>query len=354
MKPKELRQAYQKTKESNGRSGTESQTCCFYAELHAILGGAATTTPPLSMDSDDGVLSAMPEDFADGEDEEEEDELEESTQYTILPDSQDLFITLTEIPSQPNEAGEGTSVQQLEKSVNVSGDGTEILQGHLHEALLEESCARVLLFRGASKEIRNYNSQTAFQAPAAISGPLILLPGASQAIQISGTSGAAPTSGTGGVAPTSCTAGMPPTSGTVREATIANLRYPAFSTDPWCRSIGTDPLCSTVSTAMSKSNLGRCTWMQNHSTLATVGAVPTDIGVAIIAGNFELAEIIKTHKESDVGNVPSPGSTGASPFLATSLQPYTEKPRRAELNTVHKARPHAELPPVLSLRNPPP
>ncbi|XP_074818769.1 zinc finger and SCAN domain-containing protein 29-like [Natator depressus] len=110
MKLKELRQAYQKTKESNGHSGTEPQTCRFYTELHAILGGAVTTTPPLSVDSDDGVVSAMPEDFADGEDEEEEeDELEESTQHTVLPDSQDLFITLTEIPSQPNEAGEGTS-----------------------------------------------------------------------------------------------------------------------------------------------------------------------------------------------------------------------------------------------------
>ncbi|EMP38239.1 hypothetical protein UY3_04582 [Chelonia mydas] len=68
---KELRQAYQKTKESNGCSGTEHQKCRFYAELHAVLGGAATTTPPLSVDSDDGVLSAMPEDFVDGEDEED-------------------------------------------------------------------------------------------------------------------------------------------------------------------------------------------------------------------------------------------------------------------------------------------
>ncbi|EMP27218.1 Tyrosine-protein phosphatase non-receptor type 5 [Chelonia mydas] len=72
-------------------------------------GGAATTTPPLSIYSDDGVLSAMPEDFVDGEDEEEEYELEESTHHTVLPDSRDLFITLTEISSQPNEAGEGTS-----------------------------------------------------------------------------------------------------------------------------------------------------------------------------------------------------------------------------------------------------
>ncbi|EMP23973.1 hypothetical protein UY3_18916 [Chelonia mydas] len=34
VKLKELRQVYQKTKESNGRSGTEPQICRFYAELH--------------------------------------------------------------------------------------------------------------------------------------------------------------------------------------------------------------------------------------------------------------------------------------------------------------------------------
>nr|XP_048720085.1 uncharacterized protein LOC125642552 isoform X2 [Caretta caretta] len=54
----------------------------------------------------------MPEDFVDREDE-EEDELEESTQHTILPDSQDLFITLTEIPSQHKEAREGTSAANV-------------------------------------------------------------------------------------------------------------------------------------------------------------------------------------------------------------------------------------------------
>ncbi|EMP30791.1 hypothetical protein UY3_12081 [Chelonia mydas] len=98
----------------------------FISELYPLhmkmrdslhTGGAATITPPLSVDSDDGVLSAMPEDFADGEDEEEEedddDKLEESTQHTVLPDSQDLFLTLTEIPSQPNEAKEGTSAANV-------------------------------------------------------------------------------------------------------------------------------------------------------------------------------------------------------------------------------------------------
>nr|XP_048691661.1 uncharacterized protein LOC125630150 [Caretta caretta] len=43
VKLKELRQAYQKTREANARLGSEPKTCCFYDELHAILGGA----PPL-------------------------------------------------------------------------------------------------------------------------------------------------------------------------------------------------------------------------------------------------------------------------------------------------------------------
>ncbi|EMP33466.1 Zinc finger and SCAN domain-containing protein 29 [Chelonia mydas] len=54
MKLKELRQAYQKTREANGRSGLEPQTCCFYDELHAILGGSATTTPTVCFDSFNG------------------------------------------------------------------------------------------------------------------------------------------------------------------------------------------------------------------------------------------------------------------------------------------------------------
>ncbi|XP_065452811.1 myb/SANT-like DNA-binding domain-containing protein 2 [Chrysemys picta bellii] len=109
VKVKEVRQAYQKTREANGRSGAESQTCRFYAELHAILGGPATTTPPLTVDSEEGVISTMPEDSADGEDEEEE--LAESTQHSNLPTSQDLFLSLTEVPFQPpeNEAMERTS-----------------------------------------------------------------------------------------------------------------------------------------------------------------------------------------------------------------------------------------------------
>ncbi|XP_065423515.1 uncharacterized protein LOC135975654 [Chrysemys picta bellii] len=113
VKVKELRQAYQKTKEANGRSRSEPRTCRFYAELHAILGGAATTTPPVIVDSGSGIVSsATPEDSADGG-EEEEDELAESTQHSVLPNSQDLFLTLTEVPSQAStqdpDPMEGTS-----------------------------------------------------------------------------------------------------------------------------------------------------------------------------------------------------------------------------------------------------
>ncbi|EMP37357.1 hypothetical protein UY3_05441 [Chelonia mydas] len=54
VKLKELRQAYQKTREANGRSGSEPQTCRFYDELHAIWGGSATTTPAVLFDSFNG------------------------------------------------------------------------------------------------------------------------------------------------------------------------------------------------------------------------------------------------------------------------------------------------------------
>ncbi|XP_065407329.1 myb/SANT-like DNA-binding domain-containing protein 2 [Chrysemys picta bellii] len=119
VKIKELRQAYQKTKESNGRSGSQPQTCRFYEALHSILGAAATTTPPLTVDSEDGILStaASSEMLADREDEEgeEEEEAVNSAYNADFPDSQDLFITLTEIPYQPSpginpdpESGEGS------------------------------------------------------------------------------------------------------------------------------------------------------------------------------------------------------------------------------------------------------
>ncbi|KAM7181809.1 uncharacterized protein RBU57_000460 [Macrochelys suwanniensis] len=131
VKIKELRQAYQKTKESNGRSGSQPHTCRFYEALHAMLGGAATTTPPVSVDSDDGVLSTATssEVFADGEDEEgeKEDEAVDSAFNTDFPDSQDLFITLTEIPYEPSqgsnpdqEPGEGSEAVSVSRPTHGS------------------------------------------------------------------------------------------------------------------------------------------------------------------------------------------------------------------------------------------
>ncbi|XP_050817756.1 uncharacterized protein LOC127055145 [Gopherus flavomarginatus] len=105
VKVKELRQAYQKTKAANGRSRSGPKTCRFYAELHAILGGCATTTPPLSRNSKVGVvISTMAEDSAEGEDEEEKDDLAERTQHSVSPNSQELFVAQTELPSQPSQA----------------------------------------------------------------------------------------------------------------------------------------------------------------------------------------------------------------------------------------------------------
>ncbi|KAG6926653.1 zinc finger and SCAN domain containing 32, partial [Chelydra serpentina] len=68
MKIKELRQAYQRTRDANGRSGSEPQTCRFYDELHAILGGAASTNPPMFYDSVSGSSETTEEHFREEED----------------------------------------------------------------------------------------------------------------------------------------------------------------------------------------------------------------------------------------------------------------------------------------------
>ncbi|XP_065409189.1 uncharacterized protein LOC122173773 [Chrysemys picta bellii] len=114
VKIKELRQAYQKT---GGKRSLRVRAADMPLLRQAACssGGAATTTPPLTVDSETGIISsATPEDSADGEgEEEEEDELAESTQHSVLPNSQDLFLSLTEVPSQPSiqdhDPMEGTS-----------------------------------------------------------------------------------------------------------------------------------------------------------------------------------------------------------------------------------------------------
>ncbi|EMP38670.1 hypothetical protein UY3_03989 [Chelonia mydas] len=137
MKIKEFRQAYQKTKEANGCSRSEPQTCRFYDELHAILESAPTTTPALSMDSCKGGVSRnRDEDFGDKEDD-DEDSTHQASGETVLPDSQELFITLEPIPSQgglpDHETGECTSVfQSWERSSHA--EYGNVLQAALLEA----------------------------------------------------------------------------------------------------------------------------------------------------------------------------------------------------------------------------
>ncbi|CAM5127475.1 unnamed protein product [Eretmochelys imbricata] len=122
VKLKELRQAYQKTREANGRSGSEPQTCHFYDELHAILGGSATTTLAMLFDSFNGDGGNMEAGFGDEEDDDDDDEVVDSSQQasgeTSFPDSQGLFLTLDlePVPLEPTQGclldltgGEGTS-----------------------------------------------------------------------------------------------------------------------------------------------------------------------------------------------------------------------------------------------------
>ncbi|XP_073217091.1 uncharacterized protein [Lepidochelys kempii] len=121
VKLKELRQAYQKTREANGRSGSEPQTCRFYDELHAILGGSATTTLAVLFDSFNGDGGNTEAGFGDKEDDDDDEVVDSSQQAsgeTGFPDSQEVFLILDlePVPSEPTQGrlldpagGEGTS-----------------------------------------------------------------------------------------------------------------------------------------------------------------------------------------------------------------------------------------------------
>ncbi|EMP42195.1 hypothetical protein UY3_00582 [Chelonia mydas] len=103
VKLKELRQAYQKTREANGHSGSEPQTCRFYDELHAILGGSSTTTPAMLFDSFSGDGGNMEAGFGDEEDDDDEvvDSSQQASGETSFPNSQKLFLTLDLEPVPP-------------------------------------------------------------------------------------------------------------------------------------------------------------------------------------------------------------------------------------------------------------
>ncbi|XP_065441486.1 zinc finger and SCAN domain-containing protein 29-like [Chrysemys picta bellii] len=55
IKVKELRSAYRKARDANGRSGAPPVTCRFYKELDAILGVNSTSTPSTTMDTSEPV-----------------------------------------------------------------------------------------------------------------------------------------------------------------------------------------------------------------------------------------------------------------------------------------------------------
>ncbi|XP_073165231.1 uncharacterized protein [Lepidochelys kempii] len=107
VKLKEMRQAYQKTREVNGRSGSEPKTCCFYDELHAILGGSATTTPSVLFDSFNGDGGNTEAGFGDEEDDDDEvvDSSQQASGETGFPNSQELFLTLDlePVPPEPTQ-----------------------------------------------------------------------------------------------------------------------------------------------------------------------------------------------------------------------------------------------------------
>ncbi|XP_074811110.1 uncharacterized protein LOC141988906 [Natator depressus] len=120
VKLKELRQAYQKTREANSHSGSEPQICRFYDELHAILGGSATTTPAVLFDSFNGDGGNKEAGFGDEEDDDNEVVVssQQASGETGFPNSQELFLTLDleAVPPGPTQGchpdplvGEGTS-----------------------------------------------------------------------------------------------------------------------------------------------------------------------------------------------------------------------------------------------------
>ncbi|EMP35296.1 Zinc finger and SCAN domain-containing protein 29 [Chelonia mydas] len=129
-KIKELRQAYQKAREANGCSESQPHTCRFSLELHAIMGGDDTTTPPLYMDTCKGGVAWSKEDeFLEDEEEEEEDSAQAASGESVFSSSQELFLTLEPIASPYSQSmlpdhdpGEGTSglahVTSIVKSVS--------------------------------------------------------------------------------------------------------------------------------------------------------------------------------------------------------------------------------------------
>ncbi|XP_065271625.1 zinc finger and SCAN domain containing 29 [Emys orbicularis] len=117
VKAKELRLAYQKAREANGRSGA-AQTCPFYKELRAIL--CDDTTPKSRLESSEesesqGTAGSGESELLD--EEEEETNWRQASGGSIVPGSQELFVTpeqssqLQHCSMADRDAGEGTSAR---------------------------------------------------------------------------------------------------------------------------------------------------------------------------------------------------------------------------------------------------
>ncbi|XP_065411805.1 zinc finger and SCAN domain-containing protein 20-like [Chrysemys picta bellii] len=113
IKVKELRRAYRKACDANGRSGAPPAICRFYKELDAILGVNPTSTPSTTMDTSE------PGGGGGGGGEEEENGSESGgpdgdTPESLEPCSQELFSSQEEgSQSQRPVLGGGQTEEQV-------------------------------------------------------------------------------------------------------------------------------------------------------------------------------------------------------------------------------------------------
>ncbi|XP_053869758.1 zinc finger and SCAN domain-containing protein 20-like [Malaclemys terrapin pileata] len=111
IKVKELRSAYRKARDANGRSDAPPATCQFYKELDAILGVNPTSTPSTTMDTSEPRWR--------GEEEEEENGSDGGgpdgdTPESLEPCSQELFSSQEEgSQSQRLVVGGGQTEEQV-------------------------------------------------------------------------------------------------------------------------------------------------------------------------------------------------------------------------------------------------
>ncbi|XP_067402439.1 uncharacterized protein [Emydura macquarii macquarii] len=112
VKIKELWQTYQKAREANSCSGSSPKTCRFYGEVHAILGGNPTTMPPYSINTSTASQSVNNEEESLDEEEETVESREHESGVSVLPETQELFLTpeqSTSTPDSTSDPMEGTS-----------------------------------------------------------------------------------------------------------------------------------------------------------------------------------------------------------------------------------------------------